>query len=114
MRFRKLKSGNNAVRQYKGKPANTQTVYTKVRRDGETVMVMSSGYVKPMTLRERQANHQLRHPNDKNAANTSKGVYWGKKGNSYKDLMEFHKNHIWTYVDVDMNKGWVNISGEEE
>ena len=37
-----------------------------------------------------------------------------RKGKSYKDLMEFHKNHIWTYVDTDMNKGWVNISGEEE
>ena len=53
------------------------------------------------------------HPNDKNATNPNKGVYWGKKGKSYKDLMEFHKNHIWTYVDTDMNKGWVNISGEE-
>ena len=113
MKFSKLKSGNKAVRQYKGKPANTQTVYTKVRRNGETVMVMSSGYVKPMTLREKQANHQLRHPNDKNQKKT-KGVFWGKKG--YKDgiLKEFYETHVYTYIDADMNKGWVYIGGEEE
>tara|TARA_R100001443_G_scaffold72179_2_gene80314 strand:+ start:1046 stop:1387 length:342 start_codon:yes stop_codon:yes gene_type:complete len=113
MRFSKLKSGNNAVRQYKGRPANTQTVYTKVRRNGETVMVMSSGYVKPMTLRERQANHQLRHPNDKNQKKT-KGVFWGKKGHKDKKLKEFFETHVYTYIDADMNKGWVCIGGEEE
>ena len=67
-----------------------------------------------VTLRERKRIHLSKHPNDKNISNPNRGVYWGKKGSSHKDLLEFHKKHIWTYIDSDMNKGWVNISGEEE
>ena len=63
---------------------------------------------------ERALNTSERmHPNDKNESKV-RGVINGKKGNSYNDLMEFHKNHIWTFIDSDMNKGWVNINGEEE
>ena len=104
MRFRQIKSGKNSIRQYKGKPFNRETRY------GESEVKA----VSRITLSERKKRHMSNHPNDKNANNPNKGVYWGKKGNTYKALKEFHKNHIWTYVDADMNKGWVNISGEEE
>ena len=104
MRFRKIKNGNNTIRQYKGKPFNKETQYGE--SDAKAVV--------RITLSERKRRHMSKHPNDKNTTNPKKGVYWGKRGNSYKGLMEFHKNHIWTYIDADMNKGWVNISGEEE
>ena len=66
-----------------------------------------------MPLRVRRKLHSQRHPNDKNQKKT-KGVFWGKKG--YKDgiLQEFYETHVYTYIDADMNKGWVYIGGEEE
>jgi len=66
-----------------------------------------------MTFKERQADHQKRHPNDKNQKKT-KGVFWGKRG--YKDDMldEFYETHVHTFIDADLNMGWVKIGGEEE
>jgi hypothetical protein len=74
---------------------------------------------KPMTLLERTKAHQLRHPNDKNERKSDKGITWSKKTEKDKALDEFHKNHIYTYVDANMNKGWVRVAtndtvGEEE
>jgi len=60
-----------------------------------------------MPLRVRAQLHQERHPNDKNAPRKNKGVTFGKKTQRDKDLEEFHKNHVWTYIDAEMNKGWV-------
>ena len=67
-----------------------------------------------ITLKERQADHKRRHPNDNNQKRT-KGVYWGKRG--YKDDMldEFYETHIFTFVDENdlTKKEWVRISGFE-
>ena len=66
-----------------------------------------------ITLKQRQADHKRRHPNDKNQKKT-KGVFWGKRG--YKDdiLDEFYDTHAYTFIDTDLNQGWVYIGGEEE
>lgn len=69
---------------------------------------------KPMTVLERRKAHELRHPNDKNEQRTNKGVTWSKKTEKHKALEEFHKTHIWTYVDADMNKGWVRVATNDE
>ena len=66
-----------------------------------------------ITLKQRQADHKKRHPNDKNQQKT-KGIYWGKRG--YKDdiLDEFYETHVHTFIDADLNMGWIKIGGEEE
>ena len=92
MRFRRIKTGQSTMRKYQERALNTS---------------------ERMPLSMRRKLHSQRNPNDKNESKV-RGVINGKKGNSYNDLMEFHKNHIWTFIDSDMNKGWVNINGEEE
>tara|TARA_R100001443_G_C3211711_1_gene143573 strand:- start:111 stop:395 length:285 start_codon:yes stop_codon:yes gene_type:complete len=66
-----------------------------------------------ITLKERQADHKRRHPNDKNQKKT-KGIFWGKRG--YKDdiLDEFYRTHAYCFVDADGTQDWVYIGGEEE
>ena len=50
--------------------------------------------------------------------NNEKGVFWGKKGKRDKELKQFYKEHIYTFVDENdlSRKEWVRISGfmEEE
>jgi len=82
------------------------------RKYGETDFAQE---IKPrMTLLERTKAHQLRHPNDKNERRENKGITWSKKTEKDKALDEFHKTHIYTYVDVNMNKGWVRVATNDE
>ena len=82
------------------------------KKYGETEFTQE---IKPrMTLLERTKAHQLRHPNDKNERRTDKGVNWSKKTEKDKALDEFHKTHIYTYIDVNMNKGWVRVATNDE
>jgi hypothetical protein len=80
---------------------------------GESMLIEVREPIGKITLKERQANHKRRHPNDKNQKRT-KGVYWGKRG--YKDIIldEFYETHVYTFIDADLNKGWIKIGGEEE
>ena len=57
MRFRTLKKGQSTARKYPEK----------------------AGHYLTITLRERQKQHKLRHPNDKNIPNPEKGIYYRKK-----------------------------------
>lgn len=63
--------------------------------------------VMPMSVRAKR--HMKNHPNDKNQPRINKGITFGKKTQREKDLEEFHKKHIWTFINHDMDKGWVNI-----
>tara|TARA_R100001463_G_scaffold93726_2_gene148296 strand:+ start:653 stop:982 length:330 start_codon:yes stop_codon:yes gene_type:complete len=109
-----MKEGLSTARQYQGRPMNRYTKYIKTKnRYGEEKSVGKLVCVENLTLSEKQANHKKRHPNDKNQKKI-KGIFWGKKG--YKDtiLEEFYEAHIHTFIDSDLNKGWVKIGGEEE
>tara|TARA_X000001382_G_scaffold129664_1_gene122252 strand:+ start:1015 stop:1278 length:264 start_codon:yes stop_codon:yes gene_type:complete len=70
---------------------------------------------KSLTLTERQALHQQRHPNDKNVRKEGKGVTWSKKTDKDKRLEEFYKTHTYAWVS-ETSKGWIAlpIVGEEE
>ena len=90
------------------------TTFKEVRNKyGEVSIVEVRMPQGKITLKERQANHKSRHPNDKNQQKT-KGIYWGKRG--YKDDMldEFYETHVHTFIDADLNMGWIKIGGEEE
>ena len=52
-----------------------------------------------LTLREQAKQHQLLHP-----------IHWSNVTDKDKKLDQFHKNHIWTFVDANMNKGWVQVA----
>ena len=70
--------------------------------------------VKPkLTLLERQALHQEKHPNDKNVRKEGKGVTWSKETEKDKQLKQFYKTHVWTSYAT---QGWIAlpIEGEEE
>ena len=62
-----------------------------------------------ISILDRQKRHQANHPNDKGEPRKNKGITFGKKTQRDKDLEEFHRKHIWTYINRDLDKGWVNI-----
>tara|TARA_R100000231_G_scaffold88765_1_gene67204 strand:+ start:113 stop:433 length:321 start_codon:yes stop_codon:yes gene_type:complete len=62
-----------------------------------------------ISLLERQKRHRANHPNDKGEPRKNKGITYSKRTQRDKDLEEFHKNNIWTYINRDLDKGWVNI-----
>ena len=66
----------------------------------------------PLTTRVEK--HSNLHPSDSNIPNVERGVTWGKTGKGTKRLKEFYKNHIYTFVDKDMNKAWVQVAGFKE
>ena len=109
-----MKEGLSTARQYQGRPMNVKTVFIKNENHWGDIKVKEVlKPIEPMTCKERHEQHLLRHPNDKSQKKT-KGIFWGKKG--YKDaiLDEFYETHVYTFIDADMNKGWVYIGGEEE
>jgi len=63
-----------------------------------------------LTLTERAKQHKLLHPNDTNTRREGRGVHWSKMTDKDKKLEQFHKTHIWTYIDANMNKGWVQVA----
>ncbi len=67
-----------------------------------------------ITLTDRATAHSNRHPSDSNRPTNRRGVTWNKEGKGAKKLKEFHKTHVYTFVDKDMNKAWVRIAGKEE
>ena len=70
---------------------------------------------KSMTLEQRRALHQQRHPNDKNVRKEDKGVTWSKQTDKDKQLEQFYKTHTYAWVS-ETSKGWIAIPvvGEEE
>tara|TARA_B100001093_G_C26733401_1_gene973317 strand:- start:403 stop:720 length:318 start_codon:yes stop_codon:yes gene_type:complete len=62
-----------------------------------------------ISLLDRQQRHKANHPKDKGVPRKNRGITFGKKTQKDKDLEEFHKNHIWTYINRALDKGWVNI-----
>ena len=68
---------------------------------------------KALTLVERANQHKERHPNDKNIRREEKGVTWSKITKRDKNLQQFYKEHIYTFVDENnlSKKAWVRISG---
>tara|TARA_R110001583_G_scaffold34257_5_gene115246 strand:- start:598 stop:882 length:285 start_codon:yes stop_codon:yes gene_type:complete len=90
------------------------TTFKQVKdKYGENMLIEVRTPTGKITLKERQANHKRRHPNDKNQRKT-KGIFLGKRG--YKDDMldEFYETHVHTFIDADLNMGWIKIGGEEE
>mgnify|MGYP007032487851 CR=1 FL=1 len=69
-----------------------------------------------LTIIERQAKHRKLHPNDKGVRKEGKGVTWSKKTERDKRLEEFYETHVYTFIDINMNRAWVRIDGlgEEE
>jgi hypothetical protein len=67
-----------------------------------------------MTLAQRAKRHKENHPNDKGEPRKNKGITYGKKTQRDKDLEEFHKNNVWTFINHEMKKGWVFIGNKEE
>ncbi len=109
-----MKQGLSTMRQYQGKPMKVKTTYFKLNNKyGDATVKEVLKPIEEITCKERVKQHQLRHPNDKNQKKT-KGVFWGKRG--YKDdiLDEFYETHVYTFIDTDLNQGWVYIGGEEE
>ena len=109
IRGRTIRNGSSAIRQYQGKSGNMHTVWVK---DDKTV-IGKLVPVAPMTLRERRIRHRRNHPMDANESKV-RGVAFRKKGHKDKKLEEFYDTHVYTYIDADMNKGWIYIGGEEE
>jgi len=69
---------------------------------------------KSITLTERAKKHAENHPDDLGIPKAERGITWGKAGKHTKKMNEFYKNHVYTFVDKDMNKNWVRIAGKEE
>jgi|5_EtaG_2_1085323.scaffolds.fasta_scaffold50852_2 uncharacterized protein YuzE len=73
-----------------------------------------------ITLQERQERHKALHPNDDNIVKVNdngepvKGITWNKAGKHTKKMDKFYKEHIYTFIDRDMNKAWVRVAGFEE
>ena len=67
-----------------------------------------------ITLTERHKRHQQNHPNDNNIAKGKNGVTWNTQGKHTKKMNKFYKEHVYTFVDKDMNKAWVRVAGFEE
>ena len=65
-----------------------------------------------MQTADRYTAHRLLHPNDDGKPKNKK-VTWGNIGKRTKKLNEFYKQHIYTFVDRDMNKAWVRVAGFE-
>ena len=42
------------------------------------------------------------------------GITWNKAGKHTKKMDKFYKEHIYTFIDRDMNKAWVRVAGFEE
>ena len=69
---------------------------------------------KSITLTERAKRHADNHPADLGNTRQRKGITWGKAGKHTKKMNKFYKNHVYTFIDKDMNKAWVRIAGKEE
>ena len=73
-----------------------------------------------ITLRERRERHKTLHPNDNNIVKVNdngepmNGITLRNAGKDSKKLDRFYKEHIYTFVDRDMNKAWVRVAGFEE
>tara|TARA_R100001443_G_scaffold57722_1_gene68391 strand:+ start:2517 stop:2807 length:291 start_codon:yes stop_codon:yes gene_type:complete len=73
-----------------------------------------------ITLQERQERHKALHPNDDNIVKVNdngepvNGITWNKAGKHTKKMDKFYKEHIYTFIDRDMNKAWVRVAGFEE
>ena len=65
-----------------------------------------------MKITERIERHKVNHPNDDGVRKVV-GITWGNTGKQTKKLNKFYANHIYTFVDKDMNKAWIRISGFE-
>tara|TARA_R100001377_G_C3097726_1_gene78103 strand:+ start:50 stop:325 length:276 start_codon:yes stop_codon:yes gene_type:complete len=75
-----------------------------------------SGYEK-ITLDEKKDRHKAIHPADTNTRKENMGVIWSNETKRTKDLKEFYKTHVYTWVS-EGNKAWVRVAeteiGEEE
>jgi len=114
-----MRSNANITRSYPDRPIRGSSRFEKVKdRQGKTYLKEIKVVGDTMTLAKRHKNHRKNNPNDKNSKSKQKGVYWGKKGFRDKQLAQFYKEHIYTFVDENdlSRKGWVRISGftEEE
>jgi len=110
-----MKEGLNTARAYKGRPMAVETIYKETKNKyGDVTIREVQVPVGSTTLKERQASHKKRHPNDKNIKNPNKGITWGKRGFQDDLLDEFYETHVYTFIDANLNKGWVSIGGEEE
>ena len=58
-----------------------------------------------ISVSDRQKRHRANHPNDKGEPRKNKGITFGKKTQRDKDLEEFHKNHVWTFINHEMKNG---------
>lgn len=65
-----------------------------------------------MQTADRYRAHRLLHPNDYGKPK-NRQVTWGNVGKRTKKLHEFYKQHVYTFIDKDMNKAWVRVSGFE-
>jgi len=63
-----------------------------------------------LTITERVELHKANHPNDDGVRKVF-GITWGNTGKRTVALNKFYKNHIYTFVDKDMNKAWIRIAG---
>ena len=112
-----MKTGLNTARAWKGRPMAVETIYKETKNKyGDVTIREVRVPAGSITFKESMASHKKRHPNDKNIKNPNKGIFWGKRG--YKDdlLDEFYATHVYTFIDKNLNKGWVFIGdrGEEE
>ena len=65
-----------------------------------------------MQTADRYRAHRLLHPNDYGKPK-NRQVTWGNVGKRTKKLHEFYKQHVYTFIDKDMNKAWVRVAGFE-
>ena len=119
-RIRSIRSGSNAIRAWAGKPMASASKFIEAKNSlGKTYLKEVRDTVTNITLAERRKNHLRNHPNDNNSKNNEKGIFWGKKGKRDKELKQFYKEHIYTFVDENdlSRKEWVRVAGfrgEEE
>ena len=70
-----------------------------------------------ISLTERRERHMANHPNDLNERRENMGITWSKRTQRDKDLDEFYKTHVYTWVS-EGKKAWVRVAendvGEEE
>ena len=119
-RMRTIKNGSRTVRKYPDRPMSKASRFVQDTDDrGKSFLREERVATVSITLAEKRRQHSLNHPNDKNFKGKQNGVYWGKRGFRDRQLTNFYKEHIYTFVDENdlSRKEWVRVAGfrgEEE
>ena len=69
-----------------------------------------------ISLKDRAIRHQLAHPNDKNIKREDRSIQWSKSRTTTKEkqLKEFYKTHVYSWIS-NTQRGWIALpTGEEE